>query len=107
MNRSLFLDDTSLRILCAGLLALGNHVQPLHDGTLFRNKDLKHLTSFAIVFATVHINRVAFLYMQFTHKNFLNLWCRFFCHCRCSFSLMMRRPPRSTLFPYTTLIFTF
>src|ERR1051325_11834261 len=28
---------------------------------------------------------------------------RLCCHCLCFFFLMIRRPPRSTLFPYTTL----
>src|SRR6185436_20525960 len=34
---------------------------------------------------------------------FIVLWCVVVVFCFCFFFLMIRRPPRSTLFPYTTL----
>ena len=49
MYRSLLLHDSTLGVLCAGLLALGYHINTLYDGTLLLNENLKHLTSLALV----------------------------------------------------------
>ena len=49
MNRSLLLNNTSLRILSRWLSALRNHVHTFYDSTVLLNEDLKHLTSLALI----------------------------------------------------------
>ena len=55
--------NTSLRILCARLLALRNHIQTFYDGTAFIHKHLQHLTSPAFVFTGIYVNCIAFFNM--------------------------------------------
>ena len=63
MDGSLFLDDSSLRILRIGLLGLLAHVHALDDGTLLFGIDCEHLPLLAAAVACDDINHVALLDM--------------------------------------------
>ena len=61
MNRSLLLNNTSLRILCRWLSALRYHVHTLNDGTVLVNEDLEHLTCLALISTGNNDNGIVFL----------------------------------------------
>ncbi|CUQ07865.1 Uncharacterised protein [Segatella copri] len=63
MNRSLLLNNTSLRILSRWLSALRNHVHTFYDSTVLLNEDLKHLTSLALICTGNNDNGIVFLNM--------------------------------------------
>ena len=63
MNRSLLLNDASLRILSRRLRALRYHVYTFYNGTILINEDLEHLTSLALICTGNNDNGIVFLNM--------------------------------------------
>ena len=63
MDRSFLLHNTTLRVLCIRLSALGHHVDTFNNCTIFINKNLQHTTSFAFIFTSIYVNCIAFFNM--------------------------------------------
>ena len=63
MNRSLLLDDSTLRILCIGLGGLLADVHALDDGTLLGRIDLQDFALLALAVAGDNVNLIPFLNM--------------------------------------------
>ena len=63
MDRRLLLDDTTLRILGAGLGVLADEIYALNNSPLFLNEHLKNLTGLTLIFACIDENGVVLFNM--------------------------------------------
>jgi hypothetical protein len=67
VDGSLLLDETTLRILRVGLCSLLADVYTLYNSTLLRSIYREYLTLCATAIASIDVNHVPFLNMQFRH----------------------------------------
>ena len=71
MQRSLLLYNATIRILGIRLDTLRNEIQTFDYSPLLLYKDLKHTTGLTLILPGINEDRIAFLYMQFTHYSLI------------------------------------
>ena len=67
MDPSLLFNNTALRVFRIRFHVLAHHIDALDDSAVFVCNHLQHLAGLSLVVAGIHINGVAFLYMELFH----------------------------------------